>query len=160
MATKRKPTPGPAARKPPRGRIPVFAIVLGGIVLIGVVAVVLTVGGGGGSDHDKSTSAAGVKQTQPVEVAGTTLPEAPKSGADPGVGMTIPDVRGASFDGTSVDIVKDGTAKVIVFAAHWCPHCQKELPIIADYLKTHPMPPEVKLLTMSTSVNADAPNYP
>ena len=32
-----------------------------------------------------------------------------------------------SFDGTPVEIAPDGKAKLVVFLAHWCPHCRAEV---------------------------------
>jgi thiol-disulfide isomerase/thioredoxin len=130
---------------------------------IGVVALVLVLAvaalvSSGGSDDDKQT-AAGVEETRPVNVTGAPLPQLPQGGADPGLGKEIPDVSGQSFDGTPVGITKDGKPKLIVFVAHWCPHCQKEVPLLAGYLKSNPLQ-GVDLYTVSTSVASNSPNYP
>ena len=34
----------------------------------------------------------------------------------------------------------DGKAKAIFFVAHWCPHCQAEIPRLSEWLKTHGLP--------------------
>ena len=130
---------------------------------IGVAAVVLLLAVGsivssGGSDDDKKT-AAGVEETRPVTVTGAPLPQLPREGADPGLGKEIPDLVGQSFDGTPVSITKDGKPKLVLFVAHWCPHCQKEVPLLADYLKSNPLQ-GVDLYTVSTSVSSNNPNYP
>ena len=100
--------------------------------------------------------------------AGTTLPR--PEGAlvpydatqdrDPAVGQQIPKVTGKDVDGKEMAIGPDGKAKVILFVAHWCPHCQREVPLIADHLRDHPMPDDVELLTVSTAVKPGAQNWP
>src|SRR5215210_1543550 len=112
-----------------------------------------------GSD-DKKKSAEGVEENRPVTINGTALSKFPQSGDDPAVGRPIPEVNGQSFDGSPVAIRNDGKAKLIVFVAHWCPHCQKEIPLLADYLKSNPLPAGVDLYTVSTGVVSNRPNYP
>lgn len=93
-------------------------IATGALVIVLAVAALLS---SGGSD-DKQSSAEGIEETRPVTVTGTALPEFEPGGADPAVGQTIPEVKGQSFDGSPVEIGKDGRSKLIVFVAHWCPH--------------------------------------
>jgi len=79
---------------------------------------------------------------------------------DNGGGKEIPEAKGQSFDGTPVDIRSDGRPKLILFVAHWCPHCQREVPLLAKYLKSNPLPKGVDLYTVSTSVVKERGNYP
>lgn len=88
------------------------------------------------------------------------LAELPEHGADPAVGRTIPTVSGTSTTGKSLTIGPDGQAKVVVFMAHWCPHCQREIPMLAKELADNPMPKDVALYGVSTGVDPAAPNYP
>src|SRR5882724_816468 len=132
---------------------------------IGVAALVIVLAGAAilsssGSDKKKDTSTAGVEETRPVTVTGTALPELPQSGDDPAVGKEIPEAKGQSFDGTPVDIRNDGRPKLILFVAHWCPHCQREVPLLTDYLKSHKLPGGVDLYTVATATNSTRPNYP
>ena len=76
------------------------------------------------------------------------------------MGATIPTVTGTSFDGDEITIAPDGTAKVVLFVAHWCPHCQREVPMLKAHLDDVPMPDDVQLITVSTSVEPSADNYP
>src|SRR6266568_1164039 len=141
-----------AARKkqPPWLWIGVAAVVL----LLAVAAIVSS----GGSDKKKS--AAGLEQARPVTITGTPLADLPQSGDDPAVGKEIPGAKGQSFDGSPVDIRNDGRPKLILFVAHWCPHCQREVPLLAKYLKSNPLPKGVDLYTVSTAVNQPRGNYP
>jgi len=127
-------------------------------VVVVLLAAALVFGGGSGKKSPKV--AAGVEQTRPVTVTGTPLPKLPDNGTDPAVGQEIPDVAGQSFDGTPVEIRKDGQAKLILFVAHWCPHCQREVPLLTSYLTSHPLPSGVHLYTVATSTSANSPNYP
>jgi cytochrome c biogenesis protein CcmG/thiol:disulfide interchange protein DsbE len=127
-----------------------------GLVLVLFVAAIVATSRSG----DKKEAATGVEETRPVTVTGAALPKFDAGGADPAVGQTIPELRGQSFDGSPVDIRNDGRAKLILFVAHWCPHCQREVPLLTDYLKSNPLPSGVDLYTVSTNVTAKRPNYP
>ena len=54
----------------------------------------------------------------------------------------------------------DGTPQVVVFAAHWCPHCQKEIPLIQEWIDEGSQPEGVEISLVSTSARADGPEYP
>jgi thiol-disulfide isomerase/thioredoxin len=84
----------------------------------------------------------------------------PEGGTDPAVGQAAPAVTGSTFDGGSVSIGDDGRAKLVMFLAHWCPHCRAEVPVITDWLESAGMPEDVDLYAVSTGVSSDAPNYP
>lgn len=128
------------------------------VIVVGIIAVIAARG-----SRNEATEKVDAQQTAPVEVTGAPapLPPLPEAGDDPAVGQTIPTVTGSTFDGEELVIgPDDGRAKVIVFAAHWCPHCQRELPILVEHLKDNPMPDDVDLLTVSTGVQAQPGNYP
>jgi len=131
-----------------------------GVAAVVVVLLAAAVAFGGGSGSKSPKVAAGVEQTRPVTVIGTPLPKLPENGPDPAVGQVIPEVKGQSFDGTPVDIRNDGQAKLILFVAHWCPHCQREVPLLTSYLKSHPLPSGLALYTVATATSANNPNYP
>jgi thiol-disulfide isomerase/thioredoxin len=153
-AAKPKPKKKGAVAAARKKQPPWLWIGVAAVVLILAVAAIVSGGSGGGND-----TAEGVEQTRPVTISGTALEPLPQSGADPTVGQVIPEATGQSFDGSPVAIRYDGRAKLIVFVAHWCPHCQKEIPLLADYLKSTPVE-GVDLYTVSTSVASNSPNYP
>ncbi len=93
-------------------------------------------------------------------VAGADLPAFAPGADDPAVGLPIPEVEGSAFDGTPVSIKADGRPKVIVFLAHWCPHCQREVPVVQAWLDAKGMPGAVDLISVATSIDPDRPNYP
>jgi thiol-disulfide isomerase/thioredoxin len=104
-------------------------------------------------------TAPGIEQARPVQVNGAALPEL-RTGTDAAIGLAIPEVSGASFNGTPVSITHDGRPKLILFVAHWCPHCQKEVPLIVSHLNQKALAAGVDLIAVSTSASADKPNYP
>lgn len=154
MATSKKTGAVAAARKK---QPPYLWIGVGVLVVALAAAAALSAGG---DDDGGSASAGGVQEARPVTVTGAALETLPREGgADPAVGKEIPDLEGLSFDGEPVSITKDGKPKLVLFVAHWCPHCQKEIPRLADYLKEKPVQ-GVDLYTVSTSAASNSPNYP
>jgi thiol-disulfide isomerase/thioredoxin len=96
----------------------------------------------------------------PSPAANATLPPFEATANDPAVGRPIPEVDGKSFDGTPVSIKADGRPKLIVFLAHWCPHCQREVPVVQSWLDAKGMPAGVELVSVVTAIDPNRPNYP
>ena len=124
-------------------------------LLLAVVALTLT---GCGSDDPDPIAGGSEPGVCPVE-PGEALPML-SDGDDSARGCTIPTAEGLDLDGEAITIGPDGPAKLIVFVAHWCPHCQAEVPRIVEHLADTPMPDDVDLVAVSTSANPAAPNYP
>ena len=138
-------------------KLPVLPLVVAAIVVLGVAAAIIGAVSGG---DDSSEVASGVEQIRPVAVEGSALPPLGE-GDDPAVGQRAPLLEGLSFDGSPVAIdPTDGTAKLVIFVAHWCPHCQAEVPRLVDHLAASGMPAGVRLVALSTSINRAQPNYP
>ena len=74
--------------------------------------------------------------------------------------MTAPTVQGASFDGSPVAIQPNGRPTAIVFVAHWCPHCQREVPVIQSWINANGMPQGVDFVSVATGIDPSGPNYP
>jgi disulfide bond formation protein DsbB/thiol-disulfide isomerase/thioredoxin len=92
-------------------------------------------------------------------VDGQPLPEFADPAADVAVGMPVPVIRGTDYNGNPVTVSKDG-AKVVMVMAHWCPHCQTEVPKIQQWLNDNGFPEGVALYSVSSGAAANAPNYP
>ena len=112
-----------------------------------------------------TSSAAGPSSSTPISTASATAGGAALAAYaagpdDPAVGRPIPEVDGASFDGTSVTIKPDGKPKLIIFLAHWCPHCQREVPVVQAWIDANGMPAGVELISVVTAIDANRPNYP
>jgi thiol-disulfide isomerase/thioredoxin len=99
--------------------------------------------------------------TGPVAIVGDPLPGYPDEGADPAIGMTAPVLVGETFDGESVtiDAAVDGPTW-IVFLAHWCPHCNDEIPVINQLRDEGRIPEGVNVVGVSTAFSPDRPNWP
>lgn len=96
-----------------------------------------------------------------VAVVGEPLPAAPDEGDDPAIGMTAPLLVGQTFDGdwVTVDATVDGPTWM-VFLAHWCPHCNDEIPVINQLRDEGRIPEGVNVVGVSTAFSPDRPNWP
>lgn len=101
-------------------------------------------------------------ETQAIAVDGESLPPVPDAGDDPAVGMEAPTLTGFNFDGTPVtlDPGSDGRATMIVFLAHWCPHCNREVPVLIDWKERGLVPESLSVVGITTATRSDYPNYP
>lgn len=140
-----------------KGRnFPVVGWVMLAMVGLLAAAIVLTSGG----EQGASVSDSSLQEAAPVEITGQPLPELSDPADDPAVGMKAPEVRGEDFSGRQVNVLHDGIPKMLVFMAHWCSHCQAEVPVIQDWLNAGGAPHGVELITVSTLASKDQPNYP
>lgn len=151
----RKPLPEAQQRKP----LPVLLIGGAVVAVIAVVAIVLSVVGGDGKDKQD----ANLQQYQKVTVTGTALPPFPaQSGSpDPAVGRPAPSLAGANFAGAPQQVnTGDGKPKVLIFLAHWCPHCQREVPLISKWVAANGRPQGVDVVGIPTGTTDERTNYP
>jgi thiol-disulfide isomerase/thioredoxin len=106
------------------------------------------------------TPGAEPREVQAVTVTGDNLANL-GDGVDLALNKAAPKLTGYGTDGTAVTIdPADGKAKVIFFVAHWCPHCQREVPLIAKWQKEGKLPTDLAYYTVSTSAQEKGPNYP
>lgn len=122
------------------------------IALSAVVAIATT-------GDDSEAVPAGVEQVRPIAIDGSALPELPDEGNDPALGMTAPVLTGQSFDGAPVSTAGD-SPRLLLFVAHWCPHCQREVPQLVEWAEQGGVPDGVDVVVVSTAVDSNAPNYP
>ncbi len=106
------------------------------------------------------TAAPASVETGPVTVDGAPLPPWSPGDVDPAVGLAAPTVAGVDEDGDPVTVAAGEGPAMIMFAAHWCPHCQRELPRVADWVAGGGLPDGVDLYVVSTAVEPDRDNYP
>ena len=131
-----------------------------GVVVLGAAAV--AIGTGGGSSAGGNDGAA-LLQYQPVSVSGTPLPPMPDDGsADTAIGQAVPVVKGLDFAGNAVslDVAAGGKPTIVVFLAHWCPHCNREVPRILELDADGGIPEAVRVVGVATGSRADQPNWP
>ncbi|MDQ1521901.1 MAG: hypothetical protein QOI55_2974, partial [Actinomycetota bacterium] len=135
-------------------RYPVLPVIVGGVVVLLIVLIVAVVLSKDDKKNSGSGSANGVAQVHAVRVDGSPLPTFDSSASgDPAIGDPAPTLIGQNFAGKPVTIRNDGRPKAIVFVAHWCPHCQAEIPRIANYLKNTGLPKNVELYIVPTSTS-------
>lgn len=79
---------------------------------------------------------------------------------DQAVGMTAPSVSGADWEGNPAAIEADGRAKILIFLAHWCPHCQNEVPLVQDWLDAGNLPDGVDMYSLTVATDRLRPNWP
>jgi cytochrome c biogenesis protein CcmG/thiol:disulfide interchange protein DsbE len=152
-AASRKQAAAADAARQRRNRWLIWGGVAGIVMLALVVAVVVSSG-------STSTAKPTKFETYAVTVEGTPLPKYSGNADDPAVGMTIPTVSGVSVsDGTPITIEPNGKPQAIVFVAHWCPHCQAEVPRIVALAKDGVFD-GVDVTAVATGTSADYPNYP
>jgi thiol-disulfide isomerase/thioredoxin len=100
---------------------------------------------------------------RPVEVTGVALPLLPATDppADPAVGMAAPVLVGEGYGGEPIrfDASESGPT-MVVFLAHWCPHCNAEMPRLQQLSEEGRIPAGVDLVAVSSGVNPGAPNFP
>lgn len=93
-----------------------------------------------------------------VEVTQDFLPPYGASADDPAEGLSAPVITGEDFDGV-IQTTPDSTeGELIFFVAHWCPHCQRELPTVVDWMSSNEIP--VNVTIVSTSENVSQGNWP
>lgn len=96
-------------------------------------------------------------------VSGESLPafgDAPSLAADPAAGTAAPEVTGQDFDGSTVSIGGEGTPAVVIFLAHWCSHCQAEVPVVQSWLDSGGGVEGVDIVSVTTSASSGAQNWP
>jgi len=122
------------------------------ILAAGVIVVIIA------ASSRSSTDSTADGETAFAEALGTPLPAFAEP--DPAIGLPVPTISAQTFEGDRVQITNDGTARLYGFFAHWCPHCQDELPTTVEWLENNTLPDGVEIVAVSTSVDPGAPNYP
>ncbi len=97
------------------------------------------------------------------QIQGVGLPMMPpQSSVDQSAtGFAIPNLSGQDFSGKTTTIdPNDGRKKAIVFIAHWCVHCQAEVPRVQQYLNETGGVEDVDLYSVATAMSSTRDNYP
>jgi thiol-disulfide isomerase/thioredoxin len=149
MTATKKPKPGTAQSKSNS----TLWWIIGGVLALGLI-VWLAISIAGEAPVDESLG-----YGNPT-VEGDPLPVYAAGQQDVAVGLTAPTVEGADWNGNPVSIEPDGTAKIVLFLAHWCPHCQAEVPVVQDWVDAGNLPDDVQLISVATSTDRLRPNWP
>jgi thiol-disulfide isomerase/thioredoxin len=146
------------ARRPqpstPRWVLPAVGI---GVVLVAALAAVLLTGGG---TPGPSAGPSGAAFDTPATVSGGALAPFQPEGSDPVVGQQAPALSGVDFDGEPVSVTADGRPKMLLFLSHSCPHCQREVPVVQEWVDGGRLPSGVDLVAVASNIDPQMPNYP
>ena len=94
-------------------------------------------------------------------VIGEILPEYAGENDDNIIqGQEAPTFSGPNENSEIVTIEKNGNAKALLFLAHWCGFCQKEVPIVQEYIDLIGIPEGVEIIAIATSIDRSRDNYP
>jgi len=141
---------------PDRRRVLLLAGVATAVVVVTGIAIALS----GGSDEPASDAAVGGAYG-PVIVEGAALPRFESTSDDAAIGLDTPRVEGVDPDGNPVSIGVGTGAEptMLVFLAHWCPHCQRELPVIVQLITRGDLD-GIRSVAILTGTSPDRPNFP
>ncbi len=150
--------------RPARGPVPKASrvpwLIAGVVVVVGLAAALALIGGGGGGG-----SSTGI-ETAPVTVGGAALAATDGSGlidpkTDPAVGKSVPSLSGSTPSGTPISFAATAKPTVYLFVAHWCPHCQAEVPRVVTWIAEGRFASSGAVWrTVSTAVDNTRDNYP
>jgi cytochrome c biogenesis protein CcmG, thiol:disulfide interchange protein DsbE len=129
-------------------------ITVAAVAVAALAAVTVALLAGGDTTETAAFDRAG------ATVAGETLSPLPDAGDDPAVGQPAPLVEGQDRQGEAVEAPVAGRPTVLLFVAHWCPHCQREVPAVQDWINAGEMPSGVDVVAVSTALDPARPNYP
>ncbi len=125
------------------------------VVLLGVVIAL------SGSGDNKSTTTDTRPVYGPVVLEGAALPAFTTTAGDSAVGTTPPRLEGTSPKGAAVSIAGTSASQptLVVFLAHWCPHCQRELPLLVKLMAAGDLD-GMRVVAVLTGTSPDRPNFP
>lgn len=113
------------------------------------------------TDGDGESEPQALQQNSTITVDGDPLEPYDELVEDPTVGSAAPVVSGESFDGTPITIGgPTENPTMIVFLAHWCPHCNDEIPELIALDEAGELPEGLDVIGVSTAVDPSADNYP
>lgn len=144
--------------------------IVGAVILAVLVALVVAIATSRDSSDDSSPttstdsvapSAVEPGENQAVSIEGQRLDPLDDASSDVSVGGPAPTLNGYSFDGRPVSVTPgDGRPYMVVFLAHWCPHCNAEVPRLIEWKDSGGVPDDLVVVGVSTAVASDRPNYP
>lgn len=112
------------------------------------------------SETTVSTPGASFPDSQPVTITGEALVPFASGGEDLAVGMPAPKLSGLDFRGEEISITPDEGPYMLVFLAHWCVHCNAEVPRLIDWRNSGGVPSDLDVIGVATAVAKGADNYP
>jgi thiol-disulfide isomerase/thioredoxin len=130
----------------------IIAIIIGGAAIVAISS----------SGSDSASTSDGISEFSDITVSGEALPsfDSVSTATDAAIGLPAPVVSGKGFTGTEITTDGAGTPTLLVFLAHWCPHCQREVPLLVEWEKNGKTPTGVDVIAVATGTDPANPNYP
>ena len=100
-----------------------------------------------------------------VTIKGGMLPEYNRNIEDAAVGAFAPVPTGSDLYGNPITIstrigLEEKKSSIIVFLAHWCSHCQREVPMIQKFIDSNGFPQNINIFSVATHIDKTRNNYP
>ncbi|HLF61649.1 MAG TPA: TlpA disulfide reductase family protein [Acidimicrobiia bacterium] len=143
-------------RKPPAKKgsnLSTLWWILGGVVGLGLI-ILLAISIAGEQELDASIGFG------EITMEGDPLPLFADPLNDAAVGLTAAAVSGSDWKGNQYSITADGRPKLLVLLAHWCPHCQNEVPVIQQWINDGGLPEGVDMYSLTVFTDQLRPNWP
>ncbi|MDA9737356.1 TlpA family protein disulfide reductase [Acidimicrobiaceae bacterium] len=129
-------------------------IIAGAVILVLGLAIAI------GVTLSSEPVAAGLPEGE-TTVTGDLLPEFSGENDDNiALGLAAPIFSAPNENSEIVTLEKNGNAKALLFLAHWCGYCQKEVPIVQRVINTIGVPDGVEVIAIATSIDRGRENYP
>lgn len=128
---------------------------IGVVIAVGAILAITSTSKNNETSGDKTTE---ISEISEVSVSGEALPEYAPGGNDPAVGKIAPVLDGVGFAGNQIT-TKSDSPTLVVFLAHWCPHCQREVPQLVKWFKDG-NGSSIDIVAVATATDPSSPNYP
>ena len=129
-------------------------IIAGAVILVLGLAIAI------GVTLSSEPVAAGLPEGE-TTVTGDLLPEfAGENDDNIALGLAAPVFSAPNENSEIVSLEKNGNAKALLFLAHWCGYCQKEVPVVQGFIDSAGVPAGVDVIAIATSIDRGRENYP
>ena len=129
-------------------------------IIAGVVILVLGLAIAIGVTLSSEPVAAGLPEGE-TSVEGNFLPAfAGDNDDNVASGLPAPIFSAPNEFSEIVSLEKNGNAKALLFLAHWCGYCQKEVPVVQGFIDKFGVPDGVDVIAIATSIDRGRENYP
>ena len=129
-------------------------IIAGAVVLVLGLAIAI------GVTLSSEPVAAGLPEGE-ISVVGDFLPQyAGENDDNIALGLAAPTFSAPDQNSEIFQLEKNGNSKALLFLAHWCPHCQREVPVVQRFIDSNGVPPGIDVIAVATSIDRGRDNYP
>ena len=129
-------------------------IIAGAVVLVLGLAIAI------GVTLSSEPVAAGLPEGE-INVDGVSLPQyAGENDDNIALGLSAPTFSAPDQNSEIFNLEKNGNSKALLFLAHWCPHCQREVPVVQSFIDSNGVPPGIDVIAVATSIDRGRDNYP